>query len=118
MKRIFYIAITTFSSLISPALGQQYPTIVGDWYDPRYGQSDCGVHFGISIQPMGMKVFDEVCSFDTVRRDGWKVTWTGQCTSRGEWSNKISVIAVETRGRLRVDWPDGTYLSDLRRCPK
>jgi hypothetical protein len=118
MRLITLIAAGTFLLATGGATAQQYPTIVGDWYEPEYGPSDCGQHFGINIQPMAMKYFDDVCQFDDVRRDGWKVTWTGQCTAGAEWQRNMTVVAVETEGRLRIDWSDGSNLPDLRRCPK
>jgi len=117
MKARLLLASLAIVLATGGAVAQQYPTIVGDWYEPAYGPADCGQHFGISIQPMAMKYFDDICQFDSVSRDGWQVTWKGQCTAGAEWQNNLTVIATETAGVLRIDWSDGSRIDDLRRCP-
>jgi len=100
-----------------PAAGTEYPTIVGSWYDPAYGVQDCKTHWGMHIEPMGLLSGETRCDFDTVRRDGWKVTWTGQCMFGGAAPERVSVVAVETAGTLNMNFGSGDWGAGLKRCP-
>lgn len=101
-----------------PAGAAQYPTIVGSWYDPVEGVGDCSTYWGMHIEPLGLLSGETRCDFDTVRRDGWQVTWTGQCMFSGSLPEKLTVIAVERRGTLFMDFGGhGDWGSGLKRCP-
>lgn len=95
----------------------EYPTIVGSWYDPAQGVADCSTYWAMHIQPMGLTSGETRCDFDSVRRDGWKVSWTGQCMFGGAEPEKVSVIAIETNGILNMDFGGGDWSADLKRCP-
>jgi hypothetical protein len=101
----------------TPALAGPYPTIVGSWYAPGQ-QADCTTYWGVHIEPMGILNGEMRCDFNSVRRDGWKVTWTGQCLSTAGDARNISVVALETNGTLDISFSNGGVISDLKRCPK
>jgi hypothetical protein len=115
MKRLA-VSVVWLSLLAGGAAGQ-YPTIVGSWYEPRYGVADCQSHNGLHIEPMSLLNGETVCHFSDVVRDGWEVTWTGQCGFSGEWIDNITVTAVEDAGMLVLRFGDGEPTDGFRRCP-
>lgn len=89
-------------------------TIVGQW---RYANDpNCWPSAGaITIGPKHIGWDDASCRFDTVRRDGSRVTWQGHCSSVDEAAERTTVSATETKdGRLFLVFnggrPDGPYL--------
>ncbi|HEV7345583.1 MAG TPA: hypothetical protein VGN60_08125 [Devosia sp.] len=96
----------------------EYPTIVGSWYDPHHGVADCQSHWGMHIEPMGLLSGETRCDFVSVKRDGWKVTWTGQCMFGGADPERVSVIAIETDGILHMDFGGATGAQASRVAPQ
>lgn len=110
-----FIFATLAVLVASPAMGQQYPTIVGEWYAEETGRQDCGTQFATHISPMGYAEETYICKFNDVRRDGWQVTWNGSC-SDGSTSEKTKVVALEENGRLSIWFNGNPGWSTLRRC--
>lgn len=113
------IALLTLSvaALAAPASAAQYPTIVGSWYEPVHGVADCTSHWGTHIKPMSLISSETFCAFDSVKRDGWVVTWTGECRGEGGIADGISVVAIETAGTLDLHWNGNDVTRGLKRCP-
>lgn len=114
------LAAGAVALLAAPALAQSYPTIVGRWYSPpEEGGSpqDCDTHWGWTIEPMALGNAMVQCRFTGVARDGWEVTWQGQCSMEGQDIAGSKVVATETRGNLLVEFGDGSYVGPLKRCP-
>jgi len=115
--RIAFLVLLAVLGAVSSAAATEYPTIVGSWYDPDYGVADCKTHWGVHIEPMSYLSGETRCDFDSVARDGWKVTWTGQCMFGGAEPEPVSVIAIETDGILNMNFGDDDWGPDLHRCP-
>ena len=106
-------------ALIQGAAAQQYPTIVGTWYDEQGGPKDCQSHWGWQISPMRIDNAVTTCQFNNVSRDGWEVTWTGTCSFEGDPMSGNKVIATERSGVLTIEFgSDGSYVTGLRRCER
>lgn len=113
MRALFAGAALLMLTAVS-AMGQQYPTIVGEWYAEKTPQ-DCGTPFAVKIGAMHYVEDELSCSFDDVARDGWQVTWNGSCNSGNE-PTKVHVVATEDRGRLVVTINGNPGWTALRRC--
>jgi hypothetical protein len=105
--------------LIPFTLNAQNRTIVGNW---AVQQSDCtGVEGKVVIAPMSLNTDDFICKFNSVTRDGAKVTWQGTCTyhNEGKLLNPETVTAVETNGKLQLSFARNKSkidISPLMRC--
>jgi hypothetical protein len=111
------LAAGAVALLAVPALAQSYPTIVGSWYDPVHGLDDCTSHWGTHIKAMSVLSSESICTFDSVRRDGWKVTWVGECREGGDFHPNTTVTAIETNGTLDMYWNGNPAQTGLKRCP-
>lgn len=100
-----------------PAVSQQYPTIVGEWYAEDYGPQACGTPAAIHIGPKSWTEDEYVCRFQDVSRDGWQVTWNGSC-SDGATEDKMRLVVVERNGRLHTAWNGNAGSGTLRRCTR
>lgn len=107
---------TAFLSEISFA--QQYPTIIGSWFEEEHGVGDCTSHWGVKIEPMSLQAGETMCEFRSVKREGWTVTWQGDCFESGETLPNMKVTATEKNGRLTLSFSEGGIIQGLRRCPK
>ena len=95
----------------APALAAKPMSIVGEWALPGESCQDA-----ISIGPMTMKSADVDCRFDSVKRKGHVVTWTGTCDD-AEGSSRQTVTATEKDGRLTIRYaPGGNMIENLWRC--
>ena len=98
----FWFVITIASA------AQQYPTIVGEWYDVQHGNADCGTPWSLHIMPKAMSGSETYCDFRDVRRDEWMVTWNGVCGSANdEWPVRVVAIENPTNGELAVSYSTG-----------
>jgi len=96
------------------ALAQQPRSIVGEWAQES---SDCGTQFAYIVEPKGIANDELMCEFDTVRRDGPVVTWTGRCGK--SLGAKEVVVATDRGNRLNIEFKrSGLELTNLLRCPK
>lgn len=111
--RLFFVASLALLSV--PAMAQQYPTIVGEWYGEDYGPQDCGTPMAIHIGPKSWAEDSYVCTFKDVARSGWEVTWNGSC-SDGSTREPMRLVATETNGRLTTRWNGNPGAFALRRC--
>lgn len=109
------IVAAALALLAVPAAGQQYPTIVGEWYAEEIGAQDCGTPHAFHIGPMHYVEEALVCEFKDVRRDGWRVTWNGSCND-GSSSSKTQVVALEESGQLSMWFNGNPGWTTLRRC--
>lgn len=114
MKLFFAALITLFMSSLVNA--QTYPTIVGEWYDIEHGPEDCGGPWSLRIEPMAVYGAETYCSFDSVRRDEWMVTWTGTCGSANEeWPSRVVATENPDTRELTVSFNTG-FTSVFKSC--
>lgn len=87
---------------------QDYPSIVGEWYDVEHGKGDCGTQWSLNIGPKSMVGAETYCEFSDVRRDQWMVTWNGVCWSSDE-EFPVRIVATENpqSGELSVAYSTG-----------
>jgi hypothetical protein len=99
---------------VGPSVAQTYPTIVGHWH-PEDTPQDCGTPFEVQITPMGYAEETLMCEFDDVRRDGWQVTWNGNCHD-GSSRRPMKLVALEDNGRLTLTFNGQPGWTALKRC--
>lgn len=113
------LVVAIWSAVAISAVAQQYPTIVGEWYDMEHGKADCGTPWSLHIMPKAMSGSETYCEFSDVRREGWMVTWNGTCGSAND-ERPVRVVATEdpSKGELTVSYSTGvtdTHKSCTRR---
>jgi hypothetical protein len=115
-------SLALFLACVATAAFAEPPrSIVGYWQSA--GQP-CWPSAGATrIGAMSLAIGEEIyCEFDSVRRAGATVTWTGQCEviedrNQQDRSFPETVVATETNGRLNYRFrKNGLVMSGLRRC--
>jgi hypothetical protein len=100
---------------ISPA-AQAAQSIVGTW---AYPDGDCATPLDtFAIQPMSLATDALVCEFQTVRREGQRVIWSGGRCSDGSKSWSETVTAVDGEAGLTLQFGSAEPVGPLRSCSR
>lgn len=108
--------LAIFFAILPFAPGAQAAkSIVGKW---AHSKAECKSD-PVQIKPMGIDSDYTICYFNTVKRVGDNVRWTGHCfvdsSRRPEQGEDGVVDAVLKNGKLSIDGL-GFGIRDLMRC--
>lgn len=111
------IALSICLAALGTAVGvaQPYPTIVGEWHTDG-APDDCGTQWSLHIAPMDMSGGELSCSFNSVTRDQWMVTWIGECGNVDFEPAKVVAVENDITGALTLSWSNTGASEVLQRC--
>lgn len=113
--RVIPCILIASTLLCTPALAQSYPSIVGEWHT-KGAPEDCGTPWSLHIFPMSMAGGEMACEFDSVVRDQWMVTWTGECGNVDYEKTKVVAVEDAVAEELHIAFSSTGYTEVLQSC--
>ncbi len=110
-----HLLIVILATLFFAPFADAAKSIVGKWAQSK---AECKTN-AVLVKPLGIESDYTICHFNTVKRSGNKVRWTGVCYvdsgRRPEEGEDGIVDAVLKNGKLSIDGL-GFGIPDLSRC--